>query len=508
MKQPIYLLALLLLTSAAYAQGLMPFVPSNKYNLVPKTVPYPKSPVLHRNSNSEARTTTLGERWYCYVEASQTVNNTSGLSSASINYMFPDSNIQAKFGSSVDNPFIHGYAVVLDPSAAVFASNLLPDYNDLTILRSGTSTSGQYTYYLDSLVIPYFYQRPASMPSSIKDTVVIQIIPCSRYVAPASSAGVPAQTAMSGQGGGSLSSWRNYFFDVSVIPTLVTDFGEDTVNFTALGFNQNTWRIPATPAQFRQYKIPLGQSDTSDATKALQIAMASYGYTTPYKISGAKIGADSSSKNIVIFMYYKPGQSWTPTDMLDVDITNATRSVFSPFYLEENGDDTFPIYDGNTFASERPHAGYVKGYNISHMLLTQVRYKYPSGWGAYGIMIPHIAFLVGYPFEYPIWYAKLRSPGTPVSVSDNMLNNGVSLGLAYPNPTRTEINIPYTVTQSKQVEITITNIMGQTVKSVSNQNVSAGQYVSTINVADLPAGMYFYTLKTDSGIQTNKFVIE
>ncbi|MDW8301262.1 MAG: T9SS type A sorting domain-containing protein [Bacteroidia bacterium] len=503
MKKSICILALLLFGGAIYAQNLMPFVPNSMdfQNQVVKRVPYPKSPVLHRGAHPEARTATLGERWYCYVEASQIVNSTSGLSDPFINYMFPDSTIQAQYSSTVGDPFIHGYALRLDPAAAVFGSTSLPDHGDLTILRSGTSTAGVYTYYLDSLIIPYYYQRPASMPSSVKDTVVLQIIPCSRYT----TSGIPASTPMSGHGGGSVNSWATYFFSGA---SWLTNYGEDTIYFTSLGFNQNTWRIPASATQFRLYKIPLGQADTSDGGKSLQIAMNSYGYTSPYKIPAAKIGPDSSSKTVVIFMYYKPGTTWTSTDILDVNPANTTQSVFSPIYLEENGDETYPIYDGNTFASERPHAGFAKGYNISYMLPTQVRYKYSSGWGGYGIMIPHVAYVQEYAFEYPIWYAKLRSAGPFTSVNANIVDNTVILGLAYPNPARTEINIPYSVTQSKQVEITITNIMGQTVKSVSNQNVSAGQYVSTINVADLPAGMYFYTLKTDSGIYTNKFVVE
>jgi hypothetical protein len=43
---------------------------------------------------------------------------------------------------------------------------------------------------------------------------------------------------------------------------------------------------------------------------------------------------------------------------------------------------------------------------------------------------------------------------------------------------------------------------------VANQNVNAGEYVTTVDVSTLPAGMYFYTLKTDNGVQTSKFVVE
>lgn len=504
MKKSIYLLALVLLSGAMYAQQLLPFVPNKDYqNKAVKRVPYPKSPMLQQSANNGAKTTLLNQRWYNYVEASQIVNSTSGLSDPFINYMFPDSTIQAQFGTTVGDPFVHGYALMLDPGADVFGSSMVPGSGDLTILRSGTSTAGKYSYFLDSLDIPYFYQRPGSMASALKDTVVIQIIPASRYTGTGS---IPAATAMSGQGGGSLQSWNTYFFSGA---SWLTNFGEDTIYFTSLGFNQNTWRIPATSTQFRIYRIPLGAADTTNGAlgKSLKIAMASQGYTSPYAIPGAKIGADSSSKNVVIFMYYRPGQAWSPSDMLDVNIANATRSVFSPFYIEENGDDTYPLYDGNTFLSQRPHAGFVKGYNISYMLPTNVRYKTGSAWGAYGLMIPHVAYTQPYAFEYPLWYAKISS-GITVSVNDAVSNNNVVLGQAYPNPTRTEINIPYSVTASKQVEITITNMMGQIVKTVSSQSVNAGNYVTTVDVSMFPAGMYFYTLKTDNGVQTSKFVVE
>ena len=504
MKKSIYLLALLLLSGAMYAQQLLPFVPGKEYqNKAVKRVPYPKSPVLQQTTKGAAKTTLLNERWYNYVEASQAANSTSGLSDPFINYMFPDSTIQAQFGSTVGDPFVHGYALMLDPGADVFGNSLVPGYNDLTILRSGTSTSGKYSYILDSLDIPYFYQRPASMPTSIADTVIIQIIPCTRYRA---AGAVPGAIAMSGQGGGSLQSWSTYYFHGA---SFLTNFGEDTVYFTSIGFNQNTWRVPVGTAPNRVYKIPLGISDTTNGAlgKSIKLAMASQGYTTPYAIPGTKVGSDSSSKNLLIFMYYKPGQSWGLTDMLDVNISNATRSVFSPLYIEENGDDTYPLYDGNTFLSERPHAGFVKGYNISYMLPSIVRYKVGSGWGAYGIMIPHVAYTQPYAFEYPLWYAKIRGTGTPTSINVNS-SNDVVLGQAYPNPTRTEINIPYALNNSTPVEITITNMMGQTVNTVANQTVSAGKYVTTVDVSTLPAGMYFYTVKTNNGVQTSKFVVE
>lgn len=508
MKKSIYLLVLVVLGGTVYAQQLLPLVKNpiawehHKASL--RKASYPKSPVLQQSNNSNAKTTVLGERWYNYVEASQAANGTSGLSAPFINYMFPDSNIQAQFGSTVGDPFVHGYAVMLDPSAAVFGNSAVPGYNDLTILRSGTSTSGVYSYYLDSLDIPYYYQRPTSMSNSINDTMVIQIIPCSRYTGTGS---IPNSTAMSGQGGGSVNSWSTYFFTGD--PSWLTNYGEDTIFFTSVGFNQNTWRIPASSSQYRLYKVPLTVNDTTDGAlgKSIKLAMASQGYSTPYFVPGAKIGADSSSKNLVIFMYYKPGQAWSTSDMLDVNISNATRSVFSPFYLEENGDATYPIYDGNNFASQRPHAGYVKGYNFSYMLSTAVRYKTGSSWGAYGIMIPHIAYTDAYGFEYPLWYAKIRGAGISTSINNTVTNN-ITLGQAYPNPARTEINIPYSVTNSKQVEITITNLMGQTVKTVANQTVNAGNYVTTVNVAELPAGMYLYTIKTDNGVQTSKFVVE
>ncbi|MCS7027604.1 MAG: T9SS type A sorting domain-containing protein [Bacteroidia bacterium] len=504
MKRLIYLLALVSIVAVTYAQNLQVPISIPKWSIqAVKEVPYPRSPLLQQNGTNY-KTTTLGERWYNYVEASQIVHGNSSL--PEIFYMFPDSNIQARFGPTVAYPMLHGYALMLDPSATVFGNSLVPGSSNLTILRSGTSTSGVYTYYLDSLVIPYFYQRPPSMPTSIKDTVVLQIIPCSRYVAPASTVGIPAQTPMMTEGGGLANSWENYFFSPTGALWLHR-YGEDTVNFTALGFNQNTWRIPATPTQYRLYKIPLGQSDTSFLTKSLKISMASYGYTTPYKIPGAKIGSDSSSKNIVIFMYYKPGQSWTPMDMLDVNIANATRSVFSPIYLEERGNDTYPIYDGNTLLSERPHAGYVKGYNMSYPLLTPTRYKYPSpSWGSFGVMLPTTAFDSTFSFEYPLWYAKLRQAASTVSISENNQNT-ITLEQPYPNPAYTQINIPYAISEAGQVEIIITNVVGQTMKNVINQVVSPGKYNVAIDITDLSSGMYLCILKTSKGILTSKFVV-
>ncbi len=68
----------------------------------------------------------------------------------------------------------------------------------------------------------------------------------------------------------------------------------------------------------------------------------------------------------------------------------------------------------------------------------------------------------------------------------------------FPNPATEMIQVQYPGMKS----ITISNIVGQTVRSV----VSESNYIEKVPVSDLKAGVYFVTLDTEDGLVSSKFV--
>lgn len=76
----------------------------------------------------------------------------------------------------------------------------------------------------------------------------------------------------------------------------------------------------------------------------------------------------------------------------------------------------------------------------------------------------------------------------------------------YPNPFNSETTISYSLSKESQVEISIYDITGRKVRTLTNKVQKAGEYRIAFDMGDLAAGMYFYRLKTNSSIVTKKLV--
>ena len=79
-------------------------------------------------------------------------------------------------------------------------------------------------------------------------------------------------------------------------------------------------------------------------------------------------------------------------------------------------------------------------------------------------------------------------------------------GGAYPNPASSVVNFDYNLNPSDKATVSIYNLLGQEVKSIS---VNPLQERLTISVADLNEGIYFYNLFVNgSTMKTEKFVVK
>ena len=87
----------------------------------------------------------------------------------------------------------------------------------------------------------------------------------------------------------------------------------------------------------------------------------------------------------------------------------------------------------------------------------------------------------------------------------------------YPNPFNPETWIPFVLNHDSEVKLTIYDMEGNSVRSIGMGHVCAGSYVSqsdaiywngkTDTGEKLAGGIYFYTLKTDRSIFTQKMII-
>ncbi|MBC8485623.1 MAG: T9SS type A sorting domain-containing protein [Bacteroidetes bacterium] len=77
----------------------------------------------------------------------------------------------------------------------------------------------------------------------------------------------------------------------------------------------------------------------------------------------------------------------------------------------------------------------------------------------------------------------------------------------YPNPFLKKTAIKYTLDKQSLVLLEIFDIKGQKITSLVNEKQYAGKYQIEFDASELPAGIYFYSLKTSQGKQTGKMVL-
>jgi hypothetical protein len=111
--------------------------------------------------------------------------------------------------------------------------------------------------------------------------------------------------------------------------------------------------------------------------------------------------------------------------------------------------------------------------------------------------------------------ALVEVPWQPVAVEETptfTLPLEFRLDQNYPNPFNPETNISFYLDENSQATLRIFNVLGQEVNTLLNQNMVAGRHAirwngRNISGMKVPAGMYFYKLKTASKEAVRKMVL-
>ena len=90
-----------------------------------------------------------------------------------------------------------------------------------------------------------------------------------------------------------------------------------------------------------------------------------------------------------------------------------------------------------------------------------------------------------------------------LGLEDNLLSDFK----LYPNPARDIVNVTLNDQIALDVSITIINGLGQTIKTISNQELG-GNTNATIDIAGYSKGLYFVTITSNGASQTKKLIIE
>ena len=90
-------------------------------------------------------------------------------------------------------------------------------------------------------------------------------------------------------------------------------------------------------------------------------------------------------------------------------------------------------------------------------------------------------------------------------IEDNSFND-ITFSNAYPNPATNTVNFDYKLSSNSNATISIVNLLGSVVKR-SNLNPASNKI--SIDVSDLPQGVYFYSIDLDGKVyKTQKLIVK
>ncbi len=77
----------------------------------------------------------------------------------------------------------------------------------------------------------------------------------------------------------------------------------------------------------------------------------------------------------------------------------------------------------------------------------------------------------------------------------------------YPNPFNPSTNINFTLPNTEFVTLKIYDILGKEVKTIVNEELSAGNYTKIWDANNLSSGVYFYKLTAGKFTETKKMML-
>ena len=99
------------------------------------------------------------------------------------------------------------------------------------------------------------------------------------------------------------------------------------------------------------------------------------------------------------------------------------------------------------------------------------------------------------------------TPQTSVGENNSFNPNTFTLSQNYPNPFNPTTVISYQLKVKSIVSLKIYNILSEEVATLVNQEMNIGNYTATWNATNIPSGMYFYRLTSNTFSETKKMIL-
>ncbi|MBL7887973.1 MAG: T9SS type A sorting domain-containing protein [Bacteroidia bacterium] len=92
-----------------------------------------------------------------------------------------------------------------------------------------------------------------------------------------------------------------------------------------------------------------------------------------------------------------------------------------------------------------------------------------------------------------------------VGINENKLDLGLNL---FPNPATDNVQVNYELSAETTVTITVYDLTGKLVNTISKGNQAQGRHFAFINTAEMAKGFYTVTVQTATGISTAKLIVK
>jgi hypothetical protein len=103
-------------------------------------------------------------------------------------------------------------------------------------------------------------------------------------------------------------------------------------------------------------------------------------------------------------------------------------------------------------------------------------------------------------------YSKVYAGFPTTAVAEQSLPTAFHLGQNYPNPFNPSTTISYQLPIASSVLLSIFNTLGQVVATLVDEKKETGYY-SVRWSANVPSGIYFYSLQAGDFLETKKMVL-
>ncbi len=96
---------------------------------------------------------------------------------------------------------------------------------------------------------------------------------------------------------------------------------------------------------------------------------------------------------------------------------------------------------------------------------------------------------------------------TPVEKISELIPTEYRLDQNFPNPFNPSTTIRFAVKERSHITLVVFNILGQTVSTLINEELAAGEYETHFSPGGLASGLYVYRISTNGFVQSRRMLL-